>query len=50
MVGFHQALQAFGQDVGVDLGGGDVRVTEEELQAAEVRAAGRAVSGNVHLT
>ncbi len=39
-----QALQAFGQDVGVDLCGGDVGMAQKELQTAQVGAAGEHVA------
>ncbi len=42
---FLDLLEAVGVDVGVDLGGGDVGVSEEFLDDAEVGAAGEEVGG-----
>jgi hypothetical protein len=38
-------FQAIGVDVGIDLGGGDVGMTEHHLHGAEVGAAGQKVGG-----
>jgi len=41
----HQRLQPFLQDLGVDLGGGDVGMAQEQLQAAQVGATAQQVAG-----
>jgi hypothetical protein len=40
-----QALQPFGEHMGVDLRGGDVGMAEEFLQRAQIGAAGEEVRG-----
>lgn len=45
MVGLHHPPQAFGGEMGVDLGGGDRAVPEQGLHAAQIGAAGEEMGG-----